>query len=218
MAGRPRLTEEEKLARKMERLQKKMEESAPAPHTPPPPGESPKSKNGGKGVDKQELASDIVRMARAGMRASRVDLNSPEAIMMRFNMYLDDCESRGLVPNMEGVYNWLGISRMTWNYIINRADGHVKSDEVVATLENIRDTMGEITSYAADAGLINTAIAVLKLTNTFGYRDVKQVEHHNEINVQIGTTDIKSLEQKYSTEQLIVDTELAEPAESDSEE
>lgn len=210
--GRPKLTEQQKLENKLRRMQEKQATADALP----PPGISPSSKNGGKGVDKQELASEIVRMARAGMKAKQVDLDSPDAIMQRFNMYLDDCEDRGIVPNMEGVYNWMGISRMTWNYIINRVDGHEKSDQVVSALETIKATMGEIVSYAADHGLINTAIAVLKLTNSFGYRDVKQVEHSNEVNIQIGGSDLKSLEQKYNAQQIGVieaDYEVAERTE-----
>jgi hypothetical protein len=111
---------------------------------------------------------------------------------------------------MEGLYNWMGISRNAWWMIINRVEGHIRSDEVVGTMEQIKTVMGEIVSGAADAGLINTAMGVLKMTNSFGYKDVKQVEHTNEVNVQIGMSDIKALTDKYSAEQLFVDTDCKE--------
>jgi hypothetical protein len=84
-------------------------------------------------------------------------------------------------------------------------------------MEEIKTVMGEIISAASDSGLINTAIGVIKLVNGFGYKDVKQIEHTNEVNVQIGMSDIKALTDKYSAEQLFVDTDCKEiNAESDS--
>ena len=211
--GRPKMTDAEKAEAQMKRLQKKIEDAA----EPTPPPEKVAKKNGGDGgKDKKELASNLVKMARMGMKLPRVDTFDAEAIRKRFDMYLTECEENGVVPTMEGLYNWLGISRMTWCHIINRHDGHIRSDEVVNTLEQIKSVMGEIVSGAADAGLINTAMGVLKMTNSFGYRDVKQVEHSQEINVQVGMSDIKALTDKYSAEQIFVDTDFKEiGAESD---
>lgn len=214
--GRPRMTDEEKAAAKIARLQKQMET---APEPPPHPGDEPSPKKWGKGGDKQEVASELIRLARAGMKLPRVDTKNPDAIRNRFELYLGECEGRGVVPTMEGLYNWLGISHKTWGFIINRVDGYIRSDEVVNTLEEIRGIMGEITSSAADAGLINTAIAVLKLTNLYGYRDVKQVEHSNEVSVKIGGSDLKTLQERYTAKEIgVVEADYEIIAERDDPE
>ena len=205
--GRPKMTDAEKAEAKMKRLQKQLD--AATEPTPPPVRGS--KKNGGEGgKDKAEVASNLVKMARKGMKLPRVDTFDPDAIMNRFELYLGECETNGVIPTMEGLYNWMGISRNAWWMIINRVEGHIRSDEVVGTMEQIKTVMGEIVSGAADAGLINTAMGVLKMTNSFGYKDVKQVEHTNEVNVQIGMSDIKALTDKYSAEQLFVDTDCKE--------
>lgn len=202
--GRPKMTDAEKAEAQMKRLQQKLEDAK----EPTPPPIKGSNKNGGEGgKDKAEIASNLIKMARKGMKLPRVDTFDADAIMKRFELYLGECEQNGIVPSMEGLYNWLGISRNAWWMIINRVDGHIRSDEVVSTLEQIKTVMGEIVSGASDAGLINTAISVLKMTNSFGYKDVKQVEHTNEVNVQIGMSDVKALVDKYGADQVFIDSE-----------
>ncbi len=208
--GRPRMTDEQKAEAKARRKQAKEEAIANGTYTPPPPRKVPIDKNGGMGVDKKELASKLVAMARTGMKLPRVDTFSADAIRERFELYLDECQTNGVIPTMEGVYNWMGLSRNAWWLIITRAESHIRSDDVIHTMEAIKTVMGEIVSSAADAGLINTAIGVLKLTNNFGYKDVKQVEHNTDINVQIGMSDAKALTSKYTPEQFFVDAECSE--------
>lgn len=202
--GRPKMTEAEKAEAQMKRLQKKIEDATP------PPTDAPKRKRGDGGKDKAILASTLVAMARKGMKLPRVDTFDADAIKKRFELYLNECEQNGVVPTMEGMYNWMGISRNGWWKIANRVEGCIRSDEVVETMEEIKTVMGEIISAASDSGLINTAIGVIKLVNGFGYKDVKQIEHTNEVNVQIGMSDIKALTDKYSAEQLFVDTDCKE--------
>lgn len=197
--GRPKMSEEDKRRRKLERLGY----VTPTDPTPPPAGG--KSKNGGIGGDKRAVASSIVAMAHAGMKVPRVDTYDENAIMERFEMYLTHCEEQGVVPSMEGVYNWLGIGRTMWHNIINQVDGYIRGDNVVAVMHKIKDTMGEIVTGAAGAGLMNPAVAVLVMTNTFGYRDVKQVEHSNEVNVNIGGAALKELVDKYKPEEYIAE-------------
>lgn len=211
--GRPKMTDAEKAEAQMKRLQKKIEDAA---EPTPPPTDAPKKKRGEGGKDKSELASTLVAMARKGMKLPRVDTFDADAIRNRFELYLNECEKNGVVPTLEGMYNWMGISRMGWWKIANRVDGFIRSDEVVNTMEEIKTVMGEIISAASDSGLINTAIGVIKLVNGFGYKDVKHIEHQNEVNIQVGMSDIKALTDKYSAEQIFVDTDFKEiGAESD---
>lgn len=213
--GRPRLSEEEKERRKLERMG-----LLPVTNPPPPPmGDAPK--NGGKGVDKEEQTREIIRNVREGLKANKVDTRSADDIRNRFDEYLENCENRGIVPSKEGVMLWFGINKSTWSRIINRVPGYERSDDVVEALETINSALGAITSSAADAGKISPAIAVLKLTNSYGYRDVKQVEHTNDINVQIGTSDLKGLLDKYGKDQYFIDTDFKEvtrPGENDNAE
>lgn len=203
--GRPRLTEEEKKQRKIERMKAELE-AATAPTDPPPPNISGSNKKGGdRGEPKNAEANKaIVRQVMRGMKHEIVDTYDEVAIIERFTEYLKDCEENSIIPTMEGVYLWLGMSKAHFGRILNRHETCTRPEPVVQACQKIKDAMASAVSSAADVGSIAPATAIMKLTNSFGYMDVKQVQHVDASTPRLGSEDdYKALQERYSTAQLI---------------
>lgn len=211
------LTEEEKAKRKMERaiaeynkISGKKPESE-TPPLPPPKGYTPK---GGKGVENKnaEINRNIVRHVKSGLKHDTVDTYDAEAVATRFYEYLDACEADGIVPSMEGMYLWLGMDKSYFSRIINRGDSWQRPEAVVETFKRMKEAMATIVSSAADVGSIAPTTAVMKLTNSFGYMDVKQVQHIDVSTPRIGIEDdLSRLAEKYKPSEIgIIETDAVD--------
>lgn len=234
--GRPQLSAEEKKRRALERCKAKLEgqgtqkereektlkiieDHIPDPNNPPGPNISTSKKNGGdrgseKGVKNAETNRAIIRHVYHGMKHSLVDTYSGDAIIERFMEYLNSCDEDGIIPTMEGVYLWLGMDKGYFSKIITRNESYIRPEETIHALEKIKSAMAAAVSSAADAGTIAPATAIMKLTNSFGYTDVKQVQHVATDTVRIGTEDsYKQLQEKYNLNQImpdVIDTDFVE--------
>jgi hypothetical protein len=202
--GRPRLSDEEKKQRKIERMKAELE----AATNPPPPNISESRKKGGdRGEPKNAEANKaIVSQALRGMKHDMVDTYNDEEILHRFMEYLNDCKENCIIPTMEGVYLWLGMSKQYFSHIVNRYENYTRPEPVVQAMQKIKDAMASVVSSAADVGSIAQATAIMKITNQFGYLDVKQVQHIDASTPKIGTEeDYNALQERYSAAQLIPD-------------
>ena len=190
-----------------------MSEEEKRTKTPPRPPSGRSGKKGGdRGLSKSERAKTnraILENVSKGMKHSLVDTYDAEAILDRFAGYIEECKADGIIPTMEGVYLWLGMNKMYFCQILNRYEHYTRPEAVVNAFQKIKAAMAAIVSSAADVGSIAPATAIMKLTNSFGYVDVKQVQHVDSTTPIIGAEeDISRLEAAYKPNQLIVDVDL----------
>lgn len=200
--GRPKLSEEDKRRRQLERL-------GYVPPDPPSPKNKTPEKNGGVGVDKKDKLDGIYDslIATDPRKRHKIDINDHEEIMKAFFEYIENCKENGTIASNVGFALWIGYSEEMLNKIRARAEGAEKPQEVVDALNYIRGAIEKIWVEGGAAGVIRDAMAIFVTSNKFGYRDTKHVEHHAEIDNRLGTTDYKSLEDKYSSSELIVDVD-----------
>lgn len=217
--GRPKMTEEQRQKKRLESLKAEIE-SIEGEAPPPPLGDSKKNR-GDRWSNEPKSAEtnrSIIRNARKGLKHDLVDTYNEFAIMNRFMEFLDECEEDGIVPTVEGLYLWLGMDKSYFNKIINRHESYIRPEQVVETLQRINAAMAAMVSSAADAGSIAPATAIMKLTNCFGYRDVKQVQHVDSSAPRLGSEDdYKKLQERYSVQQIIPDVIDADFVEVDED-
>jgi hypothetical protein len=215
--GRPKLSEEEKNRRKLERLGY----VPPADPTPSPNGSS--QKKGGIGGEKKDKLDGIYDsvMATDPRKRHKIDINDADAIYKAFYDYMDNCKENGVIASNVGFALWIGYTENMLGRIRRRSEGAEKSTEVVEALEYVHSCIEKIWVEGGAAGVIRDAMAIFVTSNKFGYRDTKHVEHHAEVDNRLGSADYKSLEDKYSNEQLFIEAEYEvieneNSAESDS--
>lgn len=123
--------------------------------------------------DEEKKNARYLRTARVSINLPPVDLRSMEQIQERTELYLDFCDSADKVPNLVGLGNWLGVSKITMDHW-KRGDygctnGHsAYIQRIVAMLEEIWvDRMQE--------NKINPANGIFLAKNLFGYKDQQDV-------------------------------------------
>lgn len=202
--GRPKLSEEDKRRRQLERL-------GYVPPAPPTPKSESKNKNGGIGGEKKDKLDGIYDSLKATdpRKRKKIDINDHEAIMAAFFDYVDCCKENGVVMSNVGFALWIGYTENMLGRIRRRSEGAEKSQEVVDALNYIHDAIEKVWVEGGAAGVIRDAMAIFVTSNKFGYRDTKHVEHHAEVDNRLGAADYKSLEDKYSNEQLFIEAEYS---------
>lgn len=212
--GRPPLPPEEKERRRRERSRQNAKNKRAAgykPLTPPPPPFDPDGKNGGIGVEPDFTIRRVADLMRTGLRVERVDVKDPEALLQRAEGFIEYCRENGIVPTMAGVCAAMGIGRHYYNELMKGSERVRSSQEVRDTLERIKEVIGAGFQACACAGEVTNVVAVLIMTNEYGYLDTKKIEHTREISVQVeAVSDLQKLQQKYGTSALVADNHIIE--------
>ena len=119
----------------------------------------------------EESNTKRLREARVAMSLPKIDTNDPAQVERRVNEYLDFCEINNKRPQMIGMANWLGLTRMQlYNYKTGRTL-HEGAPVVQRALNMLEEVMVEQTMDVKG----NPANLIFLLKNMFGYKDQTDV-------------------------------------------
>ena len=112
--------------------------------------------------------SRLIRLAMVAWDLPEIEINDPEQVQERINLYFDFCVNYGLFPSISGMALWLGVCRDTinsWKNGFSRKETHQKIiDRAYTFIEEVLVDM-----LMDDRIPSPTGIFLLK--SMFGYRD-----------------------------------------------
>ena len=114
----------------------------------------------------------FIRFALASWDLPPIDISDPEQVKERIGMYFRHCAENDRKPQVVGMCNWLGISRMALNE-------WMRGENRKATHQSIiRQAISFIEEMWADYmqnGKMNPACGIFIAKNWYGYKDVADV-------------------------------------------
>jgi len=116
--------------------------------------------------------SRYLRLARVAMNLAPINPHDPVQLEGRINEYFDFCEQNDMKPNIIGMANWIGVSRVTLNAWRR---GEMTAEENTEVINKARIVLEDMWQMYMMNGKINPASGIFLGKNLFGYRDVQDV-------------------------------------------
>ena len=146
--------------------------------------------------------SRLIRLAMVAFDLPEIDINDPEQVQERINLYFDFCVTYGLFPSISGMSLWLGVCRDTinsWKNGFSRKETHQKIiDRAYTFIEAVLVDM-----LMEDRIPSPTGIFLLK--SMFGYRDrfdigleARAIQSRSPLDdLRLSDEEMESLRRKY---------------------
>ena len=157
------------------------------------------TRRGGPNAEVPTTASMSIEMARRILRWPEVDLADPQAVMDRYDEYLDLCDELGSKVLVSGLCAAFGITRndlVRWSKGERMAFAQRLSPESTVLFKKIVEFL-EVSWEAAMAndGYRNPVTGIFLGKNNFGYRDESQtVVRHEDA---MGGPSVRELQARY---------------------
>lgn len=114
----------------------------------------------------------FIRHAMASWGLPPIDISDPEQVEHRLQEYFQYCVDNDRRPQVIGMCNWLGISKMALNEWKN---GEVRSTTHTPIIKRAYAIMEEMWVDFMQCGKISPPTAIFLAKNFFGYKDVADV-------------------------------------------
>ena len=182
--GRPKMTEEQKIAAREKRLANPPTTGLGGKHNFPN-AQIPDTNPGDN--------SRYIRHALATLDMPPIDISDPKQVSDRLDWYFMHCASEDMKPTVTGFCNSLGITKQSlfdWKHGNYRAETH---QAIIVRAYKILEELWE--NYMQN-GKINPVAGIFLGKNNFGYAD-KQ-EYVLTPNTTINEVDVSTVEAKYA--------------------
>lgn len=172
-----------------------------------PPGSKRKEERAASQSHYEDVLSRALDIATHMASLTPVNMNSAEDIQERVDLYFTQCRNVGVIPDVAGLANALGIKRKEFLQIAESGE----NDPRVEILSRAQGQLNAILTLMSKRSAVNPTMAIMDLANDFGYSRAGDVVFEKKPEVKALTAE--QIAQKYAgllSERVVIDAEVVE--------